>query len=125
VNDRAGLLLGLSLWALAVLVFATHVDGRGRTVAVTFDDLPATASAGTDVRRLTQLTEKLLASVLRYRTPAVGFVNEGKLLGGTEADVEARTRLPSCGWMPVWSWAITPTRTAISTGSRSRSARRT
>ncbi len=62
-------------------------------VAVTFDDLPATASA-TDAGSLTRLNQKLLASVRKHRIPAVGFVNEAKLFeGGSRADVEARSHI--------------------------------
>lgn len=93
MNHKAGLLLGCSVGVLALLVCAPHAGHGDRTVAVTFDDLPATASATTDVSRLTQLTEKLLAAVRKYRIPAVGFVNEGKLFVGPTPDVEGRTRL--------------------------------
>ncbi len=62
-------------------------------VAVTFDDLPATAST-TDAGSLTRLNQKLLASVRKHRIPAVGFVNEAKLFeGGSRADVEARSHI--------------------------------
>jgi peptidoglycan/xylan/chitin deacetylase (PgdA/CDA1 family) len=66
-----------------------------RTVAITFDDLPATpaGSIGNDVESLNALTRKLLASVRKYNIPAVGFVNEGKLFhpGAGQGDVEGRT----------------------------------
>jgi peptidoglycan/xylan/chitin deacetylase (PgdA/CDA1 family) len=68
-----------------------------RVVAVTFDDLPATAAGvvANDVTSLEELTRKLLAAVRKHSIPAVGFVNEGKLFedGAGPRDVEGRTRL--------------------------------
>src|SRR5688572_7886421 len=68
-----------------------------RTVAVTFDDLPATPAGGVgdDVASLTALTRKLLNAVRKHHVPAVGFVNERQLFveGAGPADVESRTGL--------------------------------
>jgi len=68
-----------------------------RTVAVTFDDLPATPSGvvANDAASLKVLTSKLLSAVRAHNIPAVGFVNEGKLFVGGEgpADVDRRTGL--------------------------------
>jgi len=68
-----------------------------RAVAVTFDDLPATPAGvvGNDVVGLEALTRKLLEAVQKYRVPAVGFVNEGKLFvgGARRDDVDRRIRL--------------------------------
>jgi peptidoglycan/xylan/chitin deacetylase (PgdA/CDA1 family) len=68
-----------------------------RAVAVTFDDLPATPAGvvANDVAGLETLTRKLLGAVQKYRVPAVGFVNEGKLFvgGARRDDVDGRTRL--------------------------------
>src|SRR5688500_7837343 len=65
-----------------------------RTVAVTFDDLPATAAGmvANDVSRLNEMTRKLLSAVRRHNVPAVGFVNEGKLFhaGAAPGDAEGR-----------------------------------
>jgi peptidoglycan/xylan/chitin deacetylase (PgdA/CDA1 family) len=77
-----------------LLIGIADADRRPRLVAVTFDDLPATAAAATDIDGLRRLTQHLLASVRKHDVPAVGFVNEGKLFSGaTSVDVEARTRL--------------------------------
>jgi peptidoglycan/xylan/chitin deacetylase (PgdA/CDA1 family) len=76
-----------------LLICAVGADEGGRNVTVTFDDLPATASTA-DAGSLTRLNQKLLASVQKYRIPAVGFVNEGKLFeGGSSVDVEARSHI--------------------------------
>jgi peptidoglycan/xylan/chitin deacetylase (PgdA/CDA1 family) len=93
VNNKSRVLLGCTAWVFAWLVCAPHAGDGARTVAVTFDDLPATASAAMDVGQLQQLTQKLIASLRKYRIPAVGFVNEGKLFVGPEPDVDGRTRL--------------------------------
>lgn len=86
--------------ALAALVLtATAVpDTRGieRTVAVTFDDLPATsAGAGaTATASLEDLTRRLLTAVRQHNVPAIGFVNESKLFAtDARADVERRIGL--------------------------------
>ena len=56
-----------------------------RTVAVTFDDLPATHAGG--LPRLRRVTSQLLAHIEAARIPAIGFVNEGKLaVAGEEAE---------------------------------------
>jgi peptidoglycan/xylan/chitin deacetylase (PgdA/CDA1 family) len=86
----------VALWGgvLALLLICRVVaDESGRKVAVTFDDLPATASTA-DAGSLTRLNQKLLASVQKYRIPAIGFVNEGKLFEGEgSVDVEARSHI--------------------------------
>jgi peptidoglycan/xylan/chitin deacetylase (PgdA/CDA1 family) len=81
--------------ALALVLLVGSADGgQGhRLVAITFDDLPATADAAHDINGLTSLTRNLLAALRKHDVPAVGFVNEGKLFGGSTADVEARSRL--------------------------------
>ncbi|HVF49600.1 MAG TPA: polysaccharide deacetylase family protein [Pyrinomonadaceae bacterium] len=56
-----------------------------RSVAVTFDDLPAT-SPSADPRAVREMTRTLLGRVTSNRVPAVGFVNEGKLWRNGKAD---------------------------------------
>jgi len=84
----------------ALLVSADAVPrtrATGRTVAVTFDDLPATAAgvSATDIASLEALTRKLLRAVRKYDIPAVGFVNEGQLFveRAAHGDVDARIGL--------------------------------
>jgi len=84
--------------ALAVLVPAagtiSHPLAADRSVAVTFDDLPANPAGvvANDVASLNELTRKLLNAVRRHGVPAVGFVNEGKLFheGAGPGDTERR-----------------------------------
>jgi peptidoglycan/xylan/chitin deacetylase (PgdA/CDA1 family) len=65
-------------------------SGVGRSVAVTFDDLPAPPAGlvSNTVAGLQENTRKLLASFREHGVPVVGFVNEGKLVvdGETAAD---------------------------------------
>lgn len=94
MNRWLGVAHGLCVVALALLVGAAGADQVDRTVAVTFDDLPATASVSGQLGHLERQTQNLLTAVRRHRIPAVGFVNEGKLFTGRgKADVEARSRL--------------------------------
>jgi peptidoglycan/xylan/chitin deacetylase (PgdA/CDA1 family) len=61
-----------------------------REVAVTFDDLPFVHVPSVEKQR--EMTRKLLGSVAAHNVPAVGFVNENKLLTEGARD-EARVAL--------------------------------
>jgi peptidoglycan/xylan/chitin deacetylase (PgdA/CDA1 family) len=90
-----------TLLALAAILLAVdaipHTRAPERAVVVTFDDLPATPAGvvANDVASLKELTRKLLSAVRKYRVPAVGFVNEGRLFveGGGPSDVDGRISL--------------------------------
>ncbi|MBW3569736.1 MAG: polysaccharide deacetylase family protein [Gemmatimonadetes bacterium] len=60
----------------------------GRRVAVTFDDLPALAQGDRSVATYERITDRLLRSLAEHRVPAIGFVNEQKLL--TDGRVDPR-----------------------------------
>jgi peptidoglycan/xylan/chitin deacetylase (PgdA/CDA1 family) len=86
----------LLLFAISVCLltpaFSATVDPPQRVeperqVAVTFDDLPANG----DLKKMRYTTEKLLASIKAHGVPAIGFVNEYRLLPETEK--EQRTAL--------------------------------
>jgi len=64
-----------------VLLAAAAAASPDRRVAVTIDDLPAPPRAvvGEDLPALQAMTSKLLAALKASATPAIGFVNEGKL----------------------------------------------
>lgn len=66
-----------------------------RSVAVTIDDLPGPPAGvvSNEPAALAAMTAKLLAALAAHRVPAVGFVNEGKLVveGEGTAGVAART----------------------------------
>jgi peptidoglycan/xylan/chitin deacetylase (PgdA/CDA1 family) len=86
---------------VAALLLAAMAIPRGRaverTVAVTFDDLPATAAGAVanDVASLEDLTRRLLSAVRKFSIPAVGFVNEDKLFVNRAApgDVDRRVSM--------------------------------
>lgn len=99
-NMRRSRLLG-TLLVLGALLPAvdtiSHTRSPARSVAVSFDDLPATRAGvvANDVASLKELTGKLLTAVRKYNVPAVGFVNEGKLFveGAGPGDVDGRIGL--------------------------------
>jgi len=72
----------------ALVVFGAGLvpaDSQGRAapvreIAVTIDDLPTVSVVGNDLTTANQITDHLLAALARYRVPAIGFVNERKLL---------------------------------------------
>jgi peptidoglycan/xylan/chitin deacetylase (PgdA/CDA1 family) len=59
-----------------------------RMVAVTFDDLPAISRRDRSVAMHAGITERLLRQIAEHRVPAIGFVNEEKLL--TDGRVDER-----------------------------------
>ena len=61
---------------------------EGRMVAVTFDDLPALAQRDRSVATYERITDRLLRALAEHRVPAIGFVNEEKLL--TDGCVDPR-----------------------------------
>ena len=87
----------LALGALLPAPDPIHTRAAVRSVAVSFDDLPATPAGvvANDVASLKELTGKLLSAVRKYNVPAVGFVNEGKLFvdGAGPDDVNGRIGL--------------------------------
>jgi peptidoglycan/xylan/chitin deacetylase (PgdA/CDA1 family) len=62
-----------------------------RTVAVTFDDLPV-VSLRRDLTTQTTITRNLLHAIKSHQVPAIGFVNENKLLTNGKRD-EGRVAL--------------------------------
>lgn len=58
-----------------------------REVAITFDDLPV-VSARPDIAAHQEITTKLLKSLTSNKVPAVGFVNEDKLLNRGEREAQ-------------------------------------
>jgi peptidoglycan/xylan/chitin deacetylase (PgdA/CDA1 family) len=61
---------------------------EGRSVAITFDDLPALAQGDRSVATYERITDGLLRALAEHRVPAIGFVNEDKLL--TDGRVDPR-----------------------------------
>ncbi len=77
---RGGPLRALLLAGLLALPAAAQ-----KRLALTFDDLPF-APQSTALKDQRALTAKLLAALKRHRAPALGFVNEDKLLVKGEVD---------------------------------------
>jgi peptidoglycan/xylan/chitin deacetylase (PgdA/CDA1 family) len=73
------------LTGLLMLIGSLHGQPTTRSVAITFDDLPANpaGSVPRDAPGLTALTKKLLDAVRRHAIPAIGFVNERGLVAGS------------------------------------------
>jgi peptidoglycan/xylan/chitin deacetylase (PgdA/CDA1 family) len=72
-------LVCLLVAAMAALCWAGPDSGAaGRTVALTFDDLPGVSTRPT-LAALRSMNERLLAALASAGAPAIGFVNEGKL----------------------------------------------
>jgi peptidoglycan/xylan/chitin deacetylase (PgdA/CDA1 family) len=73
--------LGIVFWGFVSVV---HAQDASRKVAVTVDDVPVVQ--GEDLETLQQVTTDLLATFERHRTPAIGFVNEGRIYVRSEVD---------------------------------------
>jgi peptidoglycan/xylan/chitin deacetylase (PgdA/CDA1 family) len=72
--------LALAFLLCAVLPSQSPDSLPARAVAVTFDDLPLVSAVELTGAGRQQLTDRLLTAITRYRVPAIGFVNENKLL---------------------------------------------
>lgn len=90
------------LFVMVVLTFSISItaqienqssppQSRRRTVAVTFDDLPAVTTRQS-TERFHQITDGLLDILTRHRVPAIGFVNEIRLYPDGTLD-SSRVRL--------------------------------
>ncbi len=64
-----------------------------RKVAVTFDDLPDITADDDSLSAQQRITAKLLAVLQRQHVPAIGFVNEDKVLGNADTPDPQRVRL--------------------------------
>ncbi len=79
--------LAVLLAAVAACMANAHaqtqpVEGKApaaRSIAITFDDLPAVSLVGKLDSSEAVATAKLLRTLQEMRVPAIGFVNEGKL----------------------------------------------
>src|SRR5689334_1625223 len=86
--------LSVSTEVIASEVMAEEALAGERAVAITIDDLPAPGGGlvQNSIEGLRENTVKLLAACRKAGVPAVGFVNESKLVvsGETDADRAAR-----------------------------------
>ncbi len=92
----------LNYFALSVFIslLCACAFGQNREVAVTFDDLPM-ADGVKDIVEIETTTKKLLASLVKNRVPAIGFVNEGNLYvkDGTDARINVLRMWLDAGMM--------------------------
>jgi peptidoglycan-N-acetylglucosamine deacetylase len=64
---------------------AALAQNRGREIAITIDDLPLNGPSF-EVKRLDDMTRKLLHAIKKHKAPTVGFVNETQLYVAGETD---------------------------------------
>ncbi len=80
---RIGVAVALLALAGAALAVGPPPEGKApadRRMAVTIDDLPVAQPSWHDDREMERITTDLLATLTHHDVPAVGFVNEGKLV---------------------------------------------
>ena len=71
-----------SATSLLAIIAAAHPSEAGRSVAITFDDLPAAGAMNPDEDRalttvdVRSINQSILATLRAHRVPATGFVNE-------------------------------------------------
>jgi peptidoglycan/xylan/chitin deacetylase (PgdA/CDA1 family) len=69
---------------LPLLFLSFPLQGQQKQVCFSIDDLPVVSYGMNDTCFQRGITDRLIASFLRYRIPAIGFVNEKKLYQMTE-----------------------------------------
>jgi peptidoglycan/xylan/chitin deacetylase (PgdA/CDA1 family) len=83
-------LTGALLFGAVVPLSIVAEPQTGRTIAVTFDDLPYVAVASADyVRDAQRVTNEILRVLRTHRAPAVAFVNESRVQVQGEMDARA------------------------------------
>ena len=84
----------LAIAAALLLAPPVHSQVGGRSVAVTFDDLPANVpgSIANDPASVDAMTQKIIDAVRKHSIRAIGFVNEGKLFVGGAAGAARRIK---------------------------------
>ncbi|HJZ64657.1 MAG TPA: polysaccharide deacetylase family protein, partial [Candidatus Acidoferrum sp.] len=84
--------LAFLLIALASAQFAFAQTQPQRRVAITVDDLPASAAQSMSAQEITDMTTRIVGTLKQQQIPAVGFVNENKLylkVGEVDARIAA------------------------------------
>jgi peptidoglycan/xylan/chitin deacetylase (PgdA/CDA1 family) len=77
-------MLNYFIVGLIILFSCAYAFGQKREVAITFDDLPTGHSnlqqtTSWQTKEMTENNQKLLATIIANKIPAVGFVNENRL----------------------------------------------
>ena len=78
--------------AVALALLPPQTTAPKRQVCFTIDDLPWNSAVPVSQEALEQQTQRLLAGLKRHDIPAIGFVNENKLVRGGAVDA-GRVRL--------------------------------
>jgi peptidoglycan/xylan/chitin deacetylase (PgdA/CDA1 family) len=68
---------------------------QARQIAVTIDDLPVASAMPTEFGKQRQVTVALLAALQAHKVPAIGFVNEGKLIQNGMSEAQGTALLES------------------------------
>lgn len=71
---------------LASLLCVPALEAQTRQIAVTIDDLPTASVTGNEIGSAERITRDLVASLVRHKVPAIGFVNERKLQTNGKVD---------------------------------------
>lgn len=79
------LIFVISSFSIASVDAQKPASSGRRTVAITIDDLPLN-SLRNDITTQTTITRKLLHAIKSNKVPAIGFVNENKLLSNGRQD---------------------------------------
>ncbi len=85
--------------ALFLALCAASAQAQSRAVAITFDDLPDLSADEHTVEQTVLLMQKIISEVTAQRIPAIGFVNEDKLLDATDQKNEPRLELLLDAWL--------------------------
>src|SRR5260221_10281495 len=98
-GTRSSATIVLHLLLALCLGAATAAHAQSRAVAITFDDLPDLSADEHTVEQTVTLMQKLISGVTAQRIPAIGFVNEDKLLDATDQKNEPRLELLLDAWL--------------------------
>jgi peptidoglycan/xylan/chitin deacetylase (PgdA/CDA1 family) len=82
----------ISLVVVAIVSAALQTPSR-REMAVTFDDLPLSSAAPLSTAGRDSVTSRLLGALVSHGVPAIGFVNENKLMDSAGRPDPAMIRL--------------------------------
>ena len=75
-----------ALAALFLALLPAQTPAAKRQVCFTIDDLPWNSAVAVSQQALEQQTQRLLAGLTRHGIPAIGFINENKLVRGGVID---------------------------------------
>ncbi|HFL2716199.1 TPA: polysaccharide deacetylase family protein, partial [Legionella pneumophila] len=70
------------LLSMALILLCYQAFCYANEIAITFDDLPA--SIEETIEEQVQINQRIVDALIKYRVPAIGFVNEGKFYRANE-----------------------------------------